>query len=206
VIVDGPDTARSTVVLAHGAGNFMDSPFLETIAGGLARAGIRVLRFEFPYMQKRREDGRRRPPDRQAVLDQAWRDVVRSLGGGERLVIGGKSLGGRIATRVADEVGARGVICLGYPFHPPGRPERLRTAHLAELATPALLVQGTRDPFGRPEEVARYHLSDRIRVVWIEDGDHDLRPRVRSGRNLEQNLAEAIAAARGFVEELEETA
>jgi hypothetical protein len=176
----------------------MDSPWMEAVSCGLAAEGVRVARFEFPYMAERRA-GRRRGPDPQPVLLAAWREAVRELGGGERLVIGGKSLGGRMASLVADEVGARGLVCLGYPFHPPGRPERLRTAHLERLATPALVVQGTRDPFGRPEEVAGYPLSPRIRLVWIEDGDHDLRPRKSSGRTHEANLREAVEAAARFV-------
>ncbi len=118
-------------------------------------------------------------------------------------MIGGKSMGGRIASMVADEVGARGLVCLGYPFHPPGRPVGLRTKHLEELRTPALIIQGTRDQFGQRDEVAGYKLSPRIRIVWIEDGDHSLKPRARSGRTEAQNLAEAIVAVSEFVRGLQ---
>ena len=114
-------------------------------------------------------------------------------------MIGGKSLGGRMASLVADEAGARGLVCLGYPFHPPGQTDRLRTAHLAALRTPALVVQGTRDPFGTPEEVAGYALAAGIEVVWMADGDHSFKPRVSSGRTEGQNLAAAVAAVLGFV-------
>ena len=106
----------------------MDSPFMETIAGGAAKAGIRVARFEFPYMRRRRETGKGGAPDPGPALMQSWRDTIEKLGGGKRLVIGGKSLGGRIASMIADETGVRGLVCLGYPFHPPGKPERTRTA------------------------------------------------------------------------------
>jgi predicted alpha/beta-hydrolase family hydrolase len=201
-LVDGPADADCTLVLAHGAGAPMDSPFMERIAGGVGAAGFRVVRFEFPYMHRRRRDGKRRPPDRTPVLEQAWRVVVEEIGGGMSTVIGGKSLGGRIASRVADELGVEGLVCLGYPFHPPGRPERLRTAHLVSLRTPALIVQGTRDPFGGPEEVDGYGLSDGIRVRWIEDGDHSLKPRRASGRTEEGNLAEAVEAVVGFLQVL----
>lgn len=201
MLLDGPAHARLTLVLAHGAGAPMDSPWMEAVTRDLTAEGLRVARFEFPYMAERRA-GRRRGPDPQPVLLAAWREAVRELGGGGGLAIGGKSLGGRMASLVADEVGARGLVCLGYPFHPPGRPERLRTAHLEKLETRALLVQGTRDPFGRPEEVAGCSLSARIRVVWIEDGDHDLRPRKSSGRTHEGNLREAVAAVARFVEDL----
>jgi len=114
-------------------------------------------------------------------------------------VIGGKSMGGRIASMIADDAGVDGLVCLGYPFHPPGKPEKLRTAHLRDLQTPTLIVQGTRDPFGKPEEVDAYDLSDGIRIVWLEDGDHSFKPRKSSGRTLEQNFGEAIAAIAAFV-------
>jgi predicted alpha/beta-hydrolase family hydrolase len=202
VLFDGPEDARHTVVLAHGAGAPMDSPWMETVTAGLAARDIRVVRFEFAYMAARRTDGKRRGPDREPVLRAAWKNVVEELGGGERLVVGGKSMGGRMASLVADEVGARGVLCFGYPFHPPGRPERLRTAHLEELETPALILQGTRDPFGKPEEVEGYALSPRVSVAWIEDGDHDLKPRKKSGRTHDQNLTEAIDTAARFIASL----
>ena len=200
LLFDGPDDARLTVVLAHGAGAPMNTPFLNLVARGLAADGYRVARFEFPYMRARRETGRKGgAPDREPILRNSWKDVVAELGGGDRLVIGGKSMGGRIASMVADEVGARGLVCLGYPFHPPGRPEKVRTAHLETLATPALIVQGTRDAFGTPEDVAGYRLSPTIRVVWLEDGDHSWKPRASSGRTEAQNMAGALAAMREFL-------
>ena len=200
-LIDGPAGAPLTVALAHGAGAAMDSPFMTAMAAGLAGRGWRVVRFEFPYMAARRRDGRRRPPDPQAKLLAAWRAVISDLGP-ERLVIGGKSLGGRMASLIAEAAGVRGLVCLGYPFHPPGKPERLRTAHLADIATPSLIVQGTRDPFGTPEEVAGYDLSPRIRLAWIEDGDHDLKPRKASGRTKEQNWQAALAAVAAFGQDL----
>ncbi|RIL07842.1 MAG: alpha/beta hydrolase [Proteobacteria bacterium] len=196
---DGPERSAHVVALAHGAGAPMDDPFLDTIAAGLAARGIRVARFEFPYMARRRDTGKRSAPDREPVLLDAWRAVVAALGGGARLVVGGKSLGGRMASLVADEVGARGLVCLGYPFHPPGKPDRLRTAHLAALRTPALIVQGERDPFGTRDDVAGYRLAPSIRVHWIADGDHSLAPRKASGRTQAQNLAEAVEIVAAFV-------
>jgi len=122
-----------------------------------------------------------------------------------RLFIGGKSMGGRIASMVADEAEIAGLVCLGYPFHPPGKPEKLRTAHLERLATPALFVQGTRDPFGTREEVAGYRLSPAIGFHWSEDGDHSLKPRKSSGRTTELSLDEAVAAIAGFLRRLVES-
>ena len=172
---------------------------MNRVSAGLAACGIRVARFEFPYMARRRTEGKRGAPDREPVLCARWKEVIERFGGGPRVVVGGKSLGGRIASMVADEVRARGLVCLGYPFHPPGNPSRLRTAHLADLRTPALIVQGARDPFGTREDVAGYTLSGAIRIAWLEAGDHSFKPPARSGRTEAQNLEEGIAAVAGFV-------
>ncbi|MFL6292051.1 MAG: alpha/beta fold hydrolase [Thermoanaerobaculia bacterium] len=195
-LFDGPDPGAQgiTVVLAHGAGAPMDSPFMNTMARGLAAEGLRVARFEFPYMRARREEGRSRPPDREPVLRAAWLAAIAELGGGERLVIGGKSMGGRFASMVADEAGARALVCLGYPFHPPGKPEKLRVEHLEHLKTPALIIQGTRDQLGTREEVAGYTLSPSIRFLWLEDGDHSFKPRASSGKTERGHLEEAVRA------------
>jgi predicted alpha/beta-hydrolase family hydrolase len=202
LLFDGPETAALTVVLAHGAGAPMDSPFMDAMAAKLAEHGLRVARFEFPYMHRRRAEGRRSPPDRPAVLESTWHEVIERLGDSGRLVIGGKSMGGRIASQVADAAGVAGLVCLGYPFHPPGKPERLRTAHLAELRTPTLIVQGDRDASGNRDEIAGYELSEAIRVAYLVDGDHSFKPRVRSGQTLEGNLDEAVAEIVAFVETL----
>ena len=203
-LFDGPPRGP-LLVLAHGAGAPMDSPFLAVMAAGLAERGLRVARFEFPYMRARREGGGRKAPDREPELRRAWLDTLETLSAlaARGVWIGGKSLGGRIASLIADEAGVRGLVCLGYPFRPPGAVPAVaarRTAHLRDLRTPALIVQGTRDPFGGPDEVAGYTLAPGIRVHWIEDGDHSLKPRKSSGRTEAQNLAEAVAAVAAFVQ------
>lgn len=198
VLIDGPASAGTTCVLAHGAGAAMDSPFMAFFAQGLAASGARVVRFEFPYMAERRRTGRRRPPDRTPVLLEAWRTAVADLDP-HRTVIGGKSLGGRMASMIADEIGARGLVCLGYPFHPPNAPEKTRIDHLRDLRTRALFLQGARDVFGGRDEVDRYPLSPAIRVHWLADGDHSFRPRRASGRSERDNLDEALAAATAFI-------
>ncbi len=190
---------RATLVLAHGAGAPMDHPSLNVVAEALAGNGLRVVRFEFPYMRQRRARGIRKGPDAPAALLETWQAVIHQLGGGAGLFIGGKSMGGRIASMIADEAGVRGLVCLGYPFHPPGKPAQLRTAHLAGLRTPTLIVQGERDPFGSREEVESYQLSGAIRIEWIEDGDHSLKSRQKSGRTEKQNLAQAVSAVTEFV-------
>lgn len=198
LLCDGPAEAPVTVVLAHGAGAPMDSPFMAAFAEGLAARGLRVARFEFPYMADRRTNGKKRPPNPAPVLLDTWRAAVAELGPAERLVIGGKSMGGRMASMVADECGVRGLVCLGYPFHPPGRPEKPRVEHLRDLRTPCLILQGERDPFGTPDVVAGYTLSPAIRLHWLADGDHGFKPRKASGRTESQNWDAAIAALADF--------
>lgn len=171
---------------------------MEAFAQGVAGPNIQVLRFEFPYMAARRTTGVRRPPDREALLLDAWRQAAAGLGG-RPLAIGGKSLGGRMASMIADELNVLALVCLGYPFHPPGRPDRPRTAHLEALRTPTLILQGTRDPFGRKEEVDGYHMSPAIRLHWLADGDHDFKPARTSGRAQRQNWDEGIAAVASFL-------
>jgi predicted alpha/beta-hydrolase family hydrolase len=190
-------------VLAHGAGATMDSPFMEQIASALAERGLYVVRFEFPYMRERRESGRRRPPDGTARLRQSWVDVAEQLGGARALVIGGKSMGGRIASLVADELGAPGLVCLGYPFHPPGRPESLRTAHLENLRTSCLIVQGSRDSLGSREEIEAYKLSESIELLYLEDGDHSFKPRKSSGFSQEEHIGRAAAAVAAFCRQVQ---
>lgn len=180
-LLDGPEAAKVTLLLAHGAGAPMDSPAMNAIAKALANAGLRVARFEFGYMASRRTPAGRKPPPRAEKLIGEYLAAVDALKANGALVIGGKSMGGRVASMVADELfaagGIAGLLCIGYPFHPIGKPDQLRTAHLAGLKAPALIAQGTRDPFGTREEVARFALSTRIELLWLEDGDHDLKPR-----------------------------
>lgn len=201
LLINGPSQAASTIVLAHGAGAPMDSDFMNAFAESLADRGVRVVRFEFPYMAARRSSGTRRPPDRPPVLIESWRRVIDSVQA-ERLVIGGKSMGGRIASVIADDAGVSGLVCLGYPFHPPGKPDRLRTEHLGAMRTPTLIVQGERDALGKQEEVCGYELSSAIAIRWLPDGDHSFKPRKTSGRTVEENWQDGIQAVDAFVTRL----
>lgn len=198
-LTDGPADAPHCFLFAHGAGGPMDSGFMATVARGLGERGIRVVRFEFPYMAARREGGKRSAPDRPAVLLDAWRAVIEENGGGGAVHIGGKSMGGRIASMVADEMDVRGLVCFGYPFHPPGKPQQLRTAHLETLRTPALVIQGERDPFGTREEAEAYPLAPSIRFEWLKDGDHSFKPRKAAGVSEQENVTRAIELAAAFI-------
>ena len=181
-LFDGPEDARVTILLAHGAGAPMDSASMNATARALAAEGFRVARFEFVYMASRRTPAGKKPPPRADKVMPEFIAAVDDLGPTNGpLIIGGKSMGGRVASMVADSLFAAGriagLVCLGYPFHPPAKPETLRTAHLAELKTPTMIFHGTRDEFGSPEEIAGYTLSPAITVQFLEDGDHDLKPR-----------------------------
>lgn len=179
----------------------MDHPFMARIAEGIAAAGFRVVRFEFPYMAERRHTGKKRPPDREPVLAEAFRAVIGRAGAG-RIVVGGKSMGARIAAGLTDETDACGLLCFGFPFHAPGKPVGARADALRSTRVPTLILQGSRDPFGTRADVSRYRLAPAVRVHFLEDGDHSLKPRKASGRTEEQNLAEAVAEAVAFLRQI----
>ena len=194
----GGQPAR-TIVLAHGAGAGMDSAFMREMAQALVAESFRVVRFDFPYMQERTHTGKRGGrPDSPAALEAAWIRVVEQLGDASSVVIGGKSMGGRIASMVADRLGVKGLVCLGYPFHPAGNPQTLRVAHLRELRTPCLILQGERDALGGREEISRYVLSPSIRIVYLKDGDHSFKPRKDSGTTYASNMALAMGEVASF--------
>lgn len=200
----GPEVV---MILAHGAGAPADSSFMNDLASELEANGIANVRFEFPYMQKRREDGRKRPPDRQPRLLECFADVVdrvRGEVGGEcRLLVGGKSMGGRMASLYASEhTDIDGVIVFGYPFHAPGKPDKWRTGHFGALSCPMLVVQGTRDPFGKPEEMAEHESElEGVHLHWLEGGNHDFQPLARQNSSQHALISEAASKARSFIEE-----
>lgn len=206
-LFEGPDDAAFTILLAHGAGGPMDSKSMVAVSAALAAAGFRVARFEFAYMAARRS-GSRRPPPRAETLIPEYRSAVEALVVRDRLIIGGKSMGGRVASMLTDELYAAGkiagLLCLGYPFHPPGKPQNLRTQHLEDLHTPTLICQGSRDEFGTASDVATYALSKRIEILWLEDGDHDLKPRKTvSGFTAGDHLATAADAVKEWTKKLQ---
>ncbi|MEZ8604926.1 alpha/beta fold hydrolase [Vibrio splendidus] len=200
VIIDGEDNPI-TFVFAHGAGAGMDHEFMQSVAKGLAFKGIRVIRFNFPYMVKRAEDGKRRPPDRAPKLLEAYQDIIEQCDA-DKLVIGGKSMGGRMTSHLSEVDKVAAMACLGFPFHPPGKPEKYKGEHLAELQKPCLILQGERDTFGKREEFADFDLSDSIRVEFIPDGDHSFKPRKSSGYTEQQNIALTVEKLSAFIKEV----
>jgi len=191
-----PPGADAVLVLAHGAGSGMRAPFMEGFAEEIGRRGIATLRFEFPYMQ-----AGRRAPDRPPVLVDAWRDAFTegvARAGGRRVFAGGKSMGGRIASMAAAEgMPAAGLVFLGYPLHPPGRPEKIRDAHLPDVPVPMLFLQGSRDTFARPDLLAGViaRLGPRAEYVEVAGGDHSFRVPggPRDARVIGASLAEPAA-------------
>ncbi|WP_310198117.1 alpha/beta family hydrolase [Pseudomonas hunanensis] len=203
---DAPQTGSDRgysgcLILAHGAGAPMDSGFMSDMAQRLAAQGVAVVRFEFPYMAERRLSGGKRPPNPQKVLLERWREVygqVRPLVTGP-VAIGGKSMGGRMASLVADELEVDALVCLGYPFYAVGKPEKPRVEHLAGLRTRTLIVQGERDALGNRQAVEGYQLSPAIEVCWLGAADHDLKPLKASGLTHEGHLQTAAERVAAFI-------
>ncbi|MGE4528608.1 MAG: alpha/beta family hydrolase [Rhodospirillaceae bacterium] len=205
-LIDAPHDPFALLVLAHGAGAPMDSGFMAAMAARLAARGVAVARFEFPYMARRRAEGSKRPPDRMPVLLPAFSAAAQEAQArfpGLPLAIGGKSMGGRAAAMAAPEISPKAVVCLGYPFHAAGKaetpPERL--APLLAPPCPALLIQGERDALGSAADVAALTLPPAVRIVWIADGDHSLKPRKSAEITAEEALDAAAQAAATFLSE-----
>ncbi len=199
------DKSIATLLLAHGAGAPMDSAFMTAITGLLVERELTVVRFEFAYMAARRVGTSRRPPPKMPVLVEAYREALalaRRQVKSTRFLIGGKSMGGRVASLIADEEFAAGrvagCVCLGYPFHPANKPASLRTAHLESMRCPTLIVQGERDALGERAEVEGLKLSNAIAFAWMRDGDHDLKPRKSADVTHDANLETAADAIRRF--------
>jgi predicted alpha/beta-hydrolase family hydrolase len=202
LIFDGDPRAAFRVVLAHGAGAGMQGDFLKTVAKGLADRGLEIVRFNFPYVERGRKS-----PDRRPVLEATWRRVLEHVSDerGERIIVGGKSLGGRMASHVvAAGWPCAGLLLLGYPLHPPGRPDRLRSTHLTKVSVPMLFVSGSRDPLCRLEILRRsvHPLGGRATIAVIEDGDHSFRVRSTSGRTTTQAWHEVVEASHAWISSL----
>ncbi len=198
VTFDGPGDASVLVVLAHGAGAPLGSDFMRVMAEELGERDVRVCRFNFVYM-----DLGKKAPDRQPVLEETYNAVLDEVRGDhETVVLGGKSLGGRIASMiVAGGAQADGLVFLGYPLHPPGRPDRIRKDHLADIKVPMLFVEGTRDPFCPLDtlEEVRAELTAPTEVAVIDGGDHSLKVRKSSGRSTAEAWLEAVDAVAGWL-------
>ncbi len=202
VRVDGEDGAP-LFIFAHGAGADMDHEFMSQVAQGLAEKGIRVIRFNFPYMVKRAEDGKRRPPDRAPKLLEAYEEIIKQYAT-QPVVIGGKSMGGRMASLLSEHALVKAVTCLGFPFHPPKKLDKYKGEHLATLKKPCLILQGERDTFGNRIECESFELSEQVQLEFIPDGDHSFKPRKSSGYTEVSNIHLAIEHISTFVKHVTE--
>lgn len=198
---DGPRKAALTIVLAPASGQSLKVEFMAYFAEALGKVGLRVARFNFPYMAERDTTGRRRAPDGEPVLHDTWRQVIAQLGA-EKLFIGGKSQGGRTAAAMADESGVGGVVCLGFPFHSTGKPDQYDLTPLDTIQTPTLLMQGEWDTFGDKSEVQSYTLSPRVQLKWMKEGDHSFQPPKESKRTREENWDIAARLIGRFIMEV----
>lgn len=202
VLREGAVDAPVRILLAHGAGAGMEHTFLAELSRLLAGPEIEVVRFNFPYMTKRAQDGKRRPPDRQPLLLEHWRQMVREFAH-PRLFLAGKSMGGRMAAELyhdgGDAMNAAGLLILGYPFHPPAKPDRWRGDVLKQIKVPTLLLQGERDTFGSRAELAEFPFSPNVSVHWLTDGDHGFKPRKVSGVSEQENMQYAADTIKYFV-------
>ncbi len=198
---DGPKKAPLVIALAPATGQSFRSEFMDQFADLLGKIGLRVARFNFPYMAERDTTGRKRPPDSEPVLHETWRQVVQQLGA-EKLFIGGKSQGGRTAATVADECQVRGVVCLGFPFHPTAKPDQYDVVPLDTIQTPTLVMQGEWDTFGDKGEVTSYTLSPSVQLKWMKEGDHSFQPPKESKRTREENWSVAARLIGRFIMEI----
>jgi predicted alpha/beta-hydrolase family hydrolase len=194
-----PDEAVAMLVLGHGAGSPMTAPLLAGFCDAIAGLGVATLRFDFPYMREGR-----RAPDRAPVLIEEYRAAfaeAQERADGMPVLAGGRSMGGRMASMaVAEGMPAAGLVFLAYPLHPPGRPEKIRDAHLYDIAVPMLFVQGTRDTFAQPDLLAGVlaRLGSRAELVTIEGGDHGFK--VAGGQRDPHRIGQSLAApAAAFV-------
>lgn len=197
--LDCPPQPIAEFIFAHGAGAGSDSEFMQVMAESLLALDICVVRFDFPYMRKVIETGKRRPPDKLEVLEHCFIEVINQRKSQLPLFIGGKSMGGRIATMIAEKTPVHGTICYGYPFHPPGKPDKLRTAHLIQASKDILILQGEKDTFGNQQEVVGFRLSDAIQIEFLSAADHSFKPLKSSGFTQQQHILTAAATTADFI-------
>ncbi len=209
-IVNNVENPKAQIIFAHGAGANMHHDFMKQITALFNQNNINVLRFNFPYMDRRAETGKRYPPNRMPMLIDCFKTVVaeavqnKCINYPLPLFIGGKSMGGRVAAMLAgdDDIAQliQGVFCVGYPFHPPKKPEKLRLEPLQDTQTPIFIVQGDRDTLGAEQEIVDYELSSLCQITFLADGDHSLKPRVKSGFTAQQHMKSAVQRIVVFID------
>lgn len=209
IIVNQAETPKALVIFSHGAGADKSCSFMEDFTERVVKHNISVLRFNFPYMDRRINEGRKFPPDRMPKLLVSLSELLTQQNNELPVFLMGKSMGSRVAaTFMSDDElviqqtehqWIKGVIALGYPFHPQNKPEKLRLEPVQTVRCPMLILQGDRDKLGSKEEIALYELSSAVEVSYLPDGDHDLKPRVKSGFSHDDNLQVAADKVAEFI-------
>ncbi|WP_372626097.1 alpha/beta family hydrolase [Arsukibacterium sp.] len=193
---------KACLILAHGAGAACDSPYMIALAEALGAHNIKAQRFNFRYMQQSIESGRKRPPEKMTLLQQDFLEQINIVNSGTPLFIGGKSMGGRVASmlNLSEVPKVRAIFAFGYPFHPPGK-NSWRTEHFARLTAPLYIIQGERDPFGKRTELAGLSWPD-VRIHWLATADHDFKPTKASKLQQQQLIYQAAAYCNGVIDEI----
>ena len=189
IIINNASEPKARLLLAHGAGAGAQSEFMQQLAQQLAAHNIEVWRFNFAYMQRFIDSGKRSLPAKMPLLQQEFMQQLDKCPADLALFIGGKSMGGRVASLLSRHPGVEAVFAFGYPFHPPKK-HSWRTEHFAALACPLFIAQGERDAFGTKTELASMQWP-KVALHWLTDGDHDFKPRVKSGLTQQQLIAQA---------------
>ena len=201
ILIDGNKEAKNLLILAHGAGAPMDSVFMNTMVKGIIERDILVIRFEFPYMTKRRL-GKNSFPDKITSLCLFYKDIfyqIKNIYSKKTIWVGGKSMGGRVSAIISSEINVKGAIVLGYPFHPINNKDKLRIDCLQSSGPPILIIQGTRDKLGSIKEVNNYTLHKKNSLFWIEDGDHSYNTLKKSKYNPENSIKKAYFKVSDFI-------
>jgi len=205
-IIEGNQSATRLLILAHGAGAGMRHEFMQMLAQNLAAKDLCVLRFNFSYMQAIEQTGKRRPPEPVSQLIMQYAAVLDKFSNDySQIFLAGKSMGGRVATLLAQQAlpgKVKGILVYGFPFHPPKKQQPFKGAHLSIVKLPHLILQGERDPMGNRESLKAVSLDDKVQLSWLPDGDHSFVPRKRSGVSFAQNMSTTTQASMDFIHQI----
>ena len=200
-LIDGKESYPDTIILAHSSGAPMNSEFMNYFSKSLSDLGFLCIRFQFPYMTKQITEGKKRFPDKIDILKKSWLVAINHINKKD-VIIGGKSMGGRIATLIADEVKPKGIVVLGYPFFNSKGKNDYRIKHLRNIEIPTLICQGEDDNLGKRSEVEKLDLSKKLNMHWVESANHSLIPPKRTGKTMNQSWDGCIVSIKNFINSL----
>ena len=202
ILVNNPKVISASFILAHGAGAPMDSDWMNELVEYLTDLNILVIRFEFPYMRERRKFGKKRPPNKMEIMIESWESVLKTAPMDVPLIIGGKSMGGRVASEIINSASALGLVALGFPFHAPKSPMGSRLEALLRVQKPTLIIQGERDSMGSQKEIKKIQFPSQFQIKYLADGDHSFKPRVKSGHTQREHLKKSATWIKDFINDI----